>query len=95
MFIFQGSRKEKCDFNLASVENGVFSLEYNESMSLLQAFSICVAVVSSQNLTHIFQVNHFQDVSDFGKTLITRHRKVKSRTIVDNKMPPVSPIGRV
>ncbi|KAL4558028.1 hypothetical protein LXL04_036224 [Taraxacum kok-saghyz] len=92
---YQGSRKEKCDFSLAWVENGVFSLEYNESMSLLQAFSICVAVVSSQNLTHIFQVNHFQDVSDFGKTLITRHRKVQSRTIVDNKMPPVSPIGRV
>lgn len=84
-----------CAFSLASLENGVYSVEYNASISLLQVFSICVAVVSSQKLTHIFQVNHFQDVFDFSKSIITRHRNVKSQTIVHNKIPPVSPIGRL
>lgn len=92
---YQGSRKNKHGFSLGVLEDGVYSLEYNASMSLLQAFSICVAVVSSQNVTHIFQVNHFQDVSDFNKPITTRHRKVKSQIAVNNKIPPVSPMGRV
>ncbi|CAH1445743.1 unnamed protein product [Lactuca virosa] len=92
---YQGMGNNKCAFSLASLENGVYSVEYNASISLLQVFSICVAVVSSQNLTHIFQVNHFQDVFDFSKPIIARHRKVKSQTTVHNKIPPVSHIGRV
>ncbi|XP_023731687.1 uncharacterized protein LOC111879449 isoform X1 [Lactuca sativa] len=92
---YQGMGNNNCAFSLASLENGVYSVEYNASISLLQVFSICVAVVSSQKLTHIFQVNHFQDVFDFSKSIITRHRNVKSQTIVHNKIPPVSPIGRL
>ncbi|KAI3760653.1 hypothetical protein L1987_51051 [Smallanthus sonchifolius] len=84
---YQGRHKKEHAFSLAPLENGFYSLEYNaSSMSSLQAFSICVAVISSQNLTHIFQVNHLQDANDFIKPIMTRHRKLKSQTIVH---PPI------
>ncbi|KAL4571698.1 hypothetical protein LXL04_018462 [Taraxacum kok-saghyz] len=54
---YQGGRKKKSGFSLVAVDDGLYSVEYDPSMSLLQAFSVCVAVVSSQKLTHIFQVN--------------------------------------
>ncbi|XP_076907613.1 uncharacterized protein LOC143564128 [Bidens hawaiensis] len=89
---YQGKHKKHA-FRLAALENGFYSLEYNaSSMSSLQAFSICVAVISSQNLTHIFQVNHLQDANNFIKAIMTRHRKVKSQTLVH---PPVSQITSV
>ncbi|KAI3677916.1 hypothetical protein L6452_37190 [Arctium lappa] len=92
---YQGMHKNKHGLSLASLENGLYSLEYDASISLLQAFSICVAIVSSQNLTHIFQVNHLQDANDFSKPIMTRYEKVENRTIVHAKIPPASPIGRV
>lgn len=79
-------KKKKWNFSLVSVEDGLYSLEYDPSMSLLQAFSICVAVVSSQKLTHIFQVSYVAD------------EKVKSWEEIPGKYvskPPVSPVGRV
>ncbi|CAI9301384.1 unnamed protein product [Lactuca saligna] len=42
---YQGRGNNNCAFSLALLENGVYSVEYNASMSLLQVFSICVAVV--------------------------------------------------
>ncbi|XP_024967233.1 uncharacterized protein LOC112507059 isoform X2 [Cynara cardunculus var. scolymus] len=83
---YQGRGKKKCKFSLVSLEDGLYSLEYDPSMSLLQAFSICVAVVSSQKLTHIFQVNYVPD------------EKVKSWEEIPGKYvskPPASPVGRV
>ncbi|XP_024981546.1 uncharacterized protein LOC112518173 isoform X1 [Cynara cardunculus var. scolymus] len=92
---YEGMHNNKHALSLAPLENGLYSLEYNASISLLQAFSICVAVVSCQNLTHIFQVNHLQDANDFSKPIMTRYEKVENRTIVHAKIPPDSPIGRV
>ncbi|KVH88289.1 Protein of unknown function DUF3527 [Cynara cardunculus var. scolymus] len=45
------TRVSLCKISLVSLEDGLYSLEYDPSMSLLQAFYICVAVVSSQKLT--------------------------------------------
>ncbi|KAJ9544617.1 hypothetical protein OSB04_024324, partial [Centaurea solstitialis] len=92
---YQGMHSNKPALSLAQLENGLYSLEYSASISMLQAFSICVAVVSSQNLTHIFQVSHVQDANDFSKPIMTnRYEKVENRTIVNAKIPLGSPIGR-
>ncbi|PWA50063.1 hypothetical protein CTI12_AA476400 [Artemisia annua] len=92
---YKGSHNNKHALSLTTLENGLYSLEYNASISLLQAFSICVAVVSSQNLAYIFQVNHLEDENNFIKPILTKHRKVKSQTIVHPQIAPESPIGRV
>ncbi|GJZ46556.1 hypothetical protein Tco_0594152 [Tanacetum coccineum] len=42
---YKGSHNNKHALSLTTLENGLYSLEYNASISLLQAFSICVAVL--------------------------------------------------
>ncbi|XP_071698751.1 uncharacterized protein [Rutidosis leptorrhynchoides] len=84
----------KYSFRLVSHEDGLYSLDYDPSMSLLQAFSICVAVVSSQKLTHIFRVNYVTLPKDSCETVLSGNDKVKSRKEYFSK-PPVSPVGRV
>ncbi|GKD42917.1 hypothetical protein Tco_1267562 [Tanacetum coccineum] len=52
---YQVGPKNKCSFRLVSLEDGSHSLEYDPSMSLLQAFSIVVAVITSHKLTSMFR----------------------------------------
>ncbi|XP_071720571.1 uncharacterized protein [Rutidosis leptorrhynchoides] len=85
--------KNKFSFRLVSLEDGLYSLDYDPSMSLLQAFSVCVAVVSSQKLTHMFQVNYSTLSKDSSETVLTGD-KVRSREEYFSK-PPASPVGRV
>ncbi|KAK9055499.1 hypothetical protein SSX86_026582 [Deinandra increscens subsp. villosa] len=92
----QVGNKNKCRFRLVSVEDGLYSLEYDPSMSMLQAFSISVAVVSSQKLTHIFQVNYVPESKELLENIQppTSDKKVKCREQFVSK-PPASPVGRV
>ncbi|KAI3801331.1 hypothetical protein L1987_29435 [Smallanthus sonchifolius] len=91
---FQVGNKNRFSFRLVSLEEGLYSLEYDPSMSMLQAFSICVAVVSSQKLTHIFQVNYVPESKSENIQPPTSDTKVKSREEFVSK-PPASPVGRV
>ncbi|KAI3694526.1 hypothetical protein L1987_77493 [Smallanthus sonchifolius] len=80
--------KNECSFKLVSVADGLYSLEYEPSMSLLQAFSICVAVVSSHNLTNIFQVNHVPESKDLCRPILADDETVRNRV----SKPPASPV---
>lgn len=75
-----------------SLEDGLYSVEYDQSMSLLQAFSVCVAVVSSHKLTHIFQVN---SVPELSRMLTGIDDKVEVVAGKYASKPPPSPVGRV
>ncbi|CAI9297705.1 unnamed protein product [Lactuca saligna] len=89
---YQGGRKKQCGFSLVSLEDGLYSVEYDQSMSLLQAFSVCVAVVSSHKLTHIFQVN---SVPELSRMLTGIDDKVEVVAGKYASKPPPSPVGRV
>lgn len=91
---YQGGRKKKSGFSLVSLEDGLYSVEYDPSMSLLQAFSVCVAVVSSQKLTHIFQVNSVPESKELSKMISGIEEKVEVTGKYAWK-PPASPVGRV
>ncbi|KAI3787047.1 hypothetical protein L1987_41220 [Smallanthus sonchifolius] len=82
--------KNKCSFRLVSVADGLYSLEYEPSISLIQAFSICVAVLSSHKLTHIFQVNHVPDSKDLSRPILADNETVESRV----SKPPASPVAK-
>ena len=77
-----------------SLEDGLHSLEYDPSMSLLQAFSICVAVVSSHKLTDMFQVNYVPESENLSKHVMTGDEKTKIQEEFISK-PPASPVSRV
>lgn len=91
---YQVGPKNKCSFRLVSLEDGLHSLEYDPSMSLLQAFSICVAVVSSQKLTHMFQVSYVPESENLSKHVTTGDEKAKNQEEFISK-PPLSPVSRV
>ncbi|KAK1420716.1 hypothetical protein QVD17_22538 [Tagetes erecta] len=93
---YQVGNKNKCSFRLVLLEDGLYSLEYDPSMSMLQAFSICVAVVSSQMLTHIFQVNYVPESKELSENIRppASEKKAQSREGFVSK-PPASPVGRV
>ncbi|MFS7943282.1 hypothetical protein Hanom_Chr06g00498411 [Helianthus anomalus] len=86
---YQVGQKNKRGFRLVSVEDGLYSLEYDSSMSLLQAFSICVAVVSSQKLSHIFEVSYVPESKDLSRPMATDNEKVNSR-VSESRASPVA-----
>ncbi|KAJ0830833.1 hypothetical protein HanPSC8_Chr15g0660011 [Helianthus annuus] len=89
-------KKNKCSFRLVTVEDGLYSLEYDPSMSMIQAFSICVAVVSSHKLTHIFQVNYVRESKELSENIRSpmSDKNVKIREEFVSK-PPASHVGKV
>nr|XP_043621618.1 uncharacterized protein LOC122593292 [Erigeron canadensis] len=49
---FQGEvMNKKPSFRLSTLKEGIFSIDFNSSLSPLQAFSICISVVESQKLS--------------------------------------------
>ncbi|KAF5802256.1 hypothetical protein HanRHA438_Chr06g0266651 [Helianthus annuus] len=84
---YQVGHKNKRGFRLVSVEDGLYSLEYDPSMSLLQAFSICVAVVSSQKLSHIFEVSYVPESKDLSRPMATDNERVNGRVSESHASP--------
>lgn len=46
-------------FMLSSLKNGIFSVEFDSTLSLLQAFSICIAVFDSMKPSELQQPDKF------------------------------------
>lgn len=72
-------------FSLRPLEKGNFSVEFSSSISMLQAFSICVAVISSQKSFDLAEEKWLQESFRVRGEVPTKY--VQS--------PPPSPVGRV
>lgn len=72
-------------FSLRSLEKGNFSVEFSSSISMLQAFSICVAVISSQKSFDLEEEKWLRESFRVRGEVPTKY--VQS--------PPPSPVGRV
>ncbi|CAK9151417.1 unnamed protein product [Ilex paraguariensis] len=101
LFVQGGGRESKPIFRLARFKNGLYSVEFNSPISLLQAFSICVSVVSSHKLSHFLEPNNLSEPKFFPEpmTQINRmnnpplaRREVHAKYVPP---PPPSPVGRV
>ncbi|KAL3536461.1 hypothetical protein ACH5RR_004922 [Cinchona calisaya] len=87
-------------FSLAPFKDGFHSIEFHASVSLLEAFSICVAVITSRDLSDIFNSNHLPQskVSVEAKNENDEKNKIMARAEVPTKYvssPPPSPVGRI
>ncbi|CAH8389672.1 unnamed protein product [Eruca vesicaria subsp. sativa] len=74
---------------------GVYAVEYNTSLSLLQAFSTCIAVNEGRNLLKTVEPNTSREVSS-NERLKTCSGPIEGEApgkYVSH--PPVSPVGRV
>ncbi|KAE8693073.1 putative serine/threonine-protein kinase [Hibiscus syriacus] len=100
---FQGGAHDKMPvFSLAPFSDGIYSVKFNSSLSLMQAFSICIAVWDSGNHCELSESVPSYEERTLGETM------VNDRTSEPNPIeaaagaparyvlyPPVSPVGRV
>ncbi|CAI8616614.1 unnamed protein product [Vicia faba] len=86
----QGNKHDPCPaFSLTPLENGMSSVAFDSSLSLLQAFAICIALVDSKMPCELSGTRKSQteELKAFGKL------EDIPTSYVSN--PPVSPVGRV
>ncbi|KAG9158204.1 hypothetical protein Leryth_000359 [Lithospermum erythrorhizon] len=92
---------QKPVFSLAPFKDGIYAVEFNSSIEILQAFSISLSILSSLKVAEFVETsNGFKAKSSADVTVLeTVAEKVYSRTqtrvpaFVSN--PPLSPVGRV
>ncbi|XP_039032722.1 uncharacterized protein LOC120167910 [Hibiscus syriacus] len=100
LFFQGGAHDKKPFFSLAPFSDGIYSVEFNSSLSLMQAFSICIAVWDSGHHCELSESVRSNKERTLGKTM------VNDRTNEPNPIeagpparyvsyPPVSPVGRV
>lgn len=88
--IVQGEDKQnKPVFSLVPLNGEIYSVEFNSSISLLQAFFVCVTVLSGQKLSDPSEARKLYDVK--GPSVVTGEKPAKYAAPV----PPSSPVGRV
>lgn len=86
----QGEGQEKRPiFSLAPYKKGIYSVDFNASISLLQAFSICIAVINNNKSCYISEgANNFEPA-------LSGNDSIKIATTKYVPYPPLSPAGRV
>lgn len=87
----QGGHQEKPSFSLAPFKTGVYSVEFDSSISLLQSFFMSIAFLSSQKLHEIFE--GMLDARNFTQPNIDKMDfDIPAKYVTK---PPPSPVGRV
>ncbi|XAR68880.1 hypothetical protein NMG60_11000284 [Bertholletia excelsa] len=87
-------------FSMTPFKKGIYSVEFSASISLLQAFSICVSVLSSQKSFGLPDANNFSEEKLLAEPTLTGrdHAKDPFKSEAPTKYvpsPPPSPVGRV
>ncbi|XP_059667891.1 uncharacterized protein LOC132313222 isoform X2 [Cornus florida] len=97
LFVQGGDQENKPIFSLAPFKKGTYSVEFNTSISLLQAFSICIAFISSQESSDFMEVNNMSEAKLLREPALTGCDRTKPPTIPLRYIPspPPSPVGRV
>lgn len=76
---------ERPFFSLSPVKEGIFSVEYNSSLSLLHAFSICISIIECRKSSHHSEL----------RTYVAKQVDDDVGPVTYASLPPVSPVGRV
>lgn len=101
LFVQGDAQLESPIFRLAPFREGIYSIEFNSSISLLQAFSICVAALSRRASSNPSEGNCSPEISTVGELALNRNVPLKAPSIIKQgrakyaPFPPRSPFGRV
>lgn len=89
-------------FILAPFKDNIFSVEFSSSLSVLQAFSICIAVLDSRKLIERSEMHNAAEEKPHSKTTSTcedgtrpPNHIVRDASAKYVTYPPLSPAGRV
>ncbi|KAL8232717.1 hypothetical protein R6Q57_002495 [Mikania cordata] len=76
---------EKPFFSFSPINEGVFAVDYNASLQLLHAFSICISVIECRKSSHQTEL----------RTYVAKRVDDDLPPVTYTSLPPVSPVGRV
>ncbi|XVF19954.1 hypothetical protein REPUB_Repub11eG0155800 [Reevesia pubescens] len=100
LFFQGGVQDNKPFFNLAPFKDGIYSVEFNSSLSLMQAFSICISVWDSRKHSEVSESVTSSEERTLGETILNDRISAPNPNEGDAparyvSYPPVSPVGRV
>ncbi|CAI9780106.1 unnamed protein product [Fraxinus pennsylvanica] len=94
LYLQSGVRESKSVFSLKPLENGLYSVKYDASISLLETFSTCVAVITCQKFSGILDMNIQPQVEHSPEAMVPT--QVQEQTPAKYvTCPPPSPVGRI
>ena len=84
-------------FSLVPLKDGMYSIDFNESISRLQAFFICVAAISSQKSLDQSEASNISEAKSFEEPDWSDNFGHPAKYIPAKftPNPPLSPVGRV
>ncbi|XP_042512189.1 uncharacterized protein LOC122087207 [Macadamia integrifolia] len=99
LFIQGDAQPDKPVFSLASFQKGIYSVDFHGSISLLQAFSICIAVINNRKPYDLSELGNMLQGKDSQETVSIENDRIKAHAEVEPTIyipfPPLSPVGRV
>ncbi|GAY37952.1 hypothetical protein CUMW_032960 [Citrus unshiu] len=89
-------------FSLAPFKDGIYAVEFNPSLSLLQAFSICIAVLDSRKACEFSESSNLFEEKASTETVLVPNDGKRAPDQTEGEVParyvsypPLSPVGRV
>lgn len=89
-------------FSLAPFKDGIYSVEFNSSLSLLQAFSVCIAVLDSRKACEFSESSNLFEEKASTETVLVQNDGKSAPDQTEGQVParyvsypPLSPVGRV
>ncbi|XP_048439392.1 uncharacterized protein LOC103949416 [Pyrus x bretschneideri] len=96
LFAEKGAQENRPIFSLAPGKDGNYSVEFNTSLSLLQAFFSCVVVISSCKPLDLSEVNNVTEAKDFQEPNLNQSNGIQvTGPAKYAPNPPMSPVERV
>lgn len=101
LFVQGGIKDKRPIFSLVPSKGGIYSVKFSSSISLLQAFSICVSVLNNEmsfnrlGTSHLSEAQQFQKPTSAGIHTTDSIMVQVEAPVKYAPMPPYSPVGRV
>ncbi|XP_019413891.1 PREDICTED: uncharacterized protein LOC109325784 isoform X2 [Lupinus angustifolius] len=101
LFVQGNEQEHQRVFSFAPFKHGVYSIAFDSSLSLLQAFSICIALVDSKKPYDLFGSRNSIEDKNPRETLLVQAKELKAFGKLEDipasyvSYPSPSPFGRV
>ncbi|KAL9303223.1 hypothetical protein ACSQ67_020486 [Phaseolus vulgaris] len=94
LFVEEGAEQDKPVFTLLPLKDSFYSVEFDSTISHLQAFFISVAAINCQKLPGILEIDDMHE-EILKEPSSENNSKLQKAPLKYAPMPPLSPVGRV
>ncbi|KAF8396856.1 hypothetical protein HHK36_018491 [Tetracentron sinense] len=101
LFVQGGTQESKPVLSLAPIEKGIYTVNFNASISSLQAFSICIAAINSWKPSDHLEVTNLSEAKTSQESISMENDRIRAPSRVEGSparyvpYPPLSPVGRI